>query len=63
MEEVANITKLGNMPAATDGGYMIVNTEWGGFNNTVCPSSSFYGICQHHNLFDTLADRPPLDTI
>ncbi|KAF9224332.1 hexokinase [Gyrodon lividus] len=34
VEDVANITKLGNEPAAAEGGYMIVNTEWGGFNNT-----------------------------
>ncbi|KIJ70418.1 hypothetical protein HYDPIDRAFT_105131 [Hydnomerulius pinastri MD-312] len=34
VEDVANITKLGNGPAAAEGGYMIVNTEWGGFNNT-----------------------------
>ncbi|KAG6375103.1 hexokinase [Boletus reticuloceps] len=34
VEEVANITKLGNVPEAVEGGYMIVNTEWGAFNNT-----------------------------
>jgi len=34
VEDVANITKFGNGPAATEGGQMIVNTEWGGFNNT-----------------------------
>ncbi|KAG8218333.1 hexokinase [Butyriboletus roseoflavus] len=34
VEEMANITKLGNGPAAAEGGYMIVNTEWGGFDNT-----------------------------
>ncbi|KAH7930242.1 hypothetical protein BV22DRAFT_1028461 [Leucogyrophana mollusca] len=34
VEDVANITKLGNDPAAAQGGPMIVNTEWGGFNNT-----------------------------
>ncbi|ESK93616.1 putative glucokinase [Moniliophthora roreri MCA 2997] len=34
MEEVANITKLANTPAASQGGYMIVNTEWGAFNNS-----------------------------
>ncbi|KAF8556239.1 hypothetical protein OG21DRAFT_1506676 [Imleria badia] len=33
VEEVSNITKLGNAPAAAEG-YMIVNTEWGAFNNT-----------------------------
>jgi hexokinase len=36
VEEVAKITKLGNSPAAALGGQMIVNTEWGAFNNTVC---------------------------
>ncbi|KAG9317153.1 hexokinase [Chiua virens] len=34
VEEVANIAKFGNGPAAAEGGYMIVNTEWGGFDNT-----------------------------
>ncbi|KAI9575011.1 hexokinase [Boletus coccyginus] len=34
VEEVSNITKLGNAPTVTEGGYMIVNTEWGAFNNT-----------------------------
>ncbi|KIK99707.1 hypothetical protein PAXRUDRAFT_131530 [Paxillus rubicundulus Ve08.2h10] len=34
VEDVANITKLGNEPTVAEGGYMIVNTEWGGFNNT-----------------------------
>ncbi|KAF5393911.1 hypothetical protein D9757_000352 [Collybiopsis confluens] len=35
VEEVAKIKKLANSPAAAKGGYMIVNTEWGAFNNTV----------------------------
>ncbi|KAH7916718.1 hypothetical protein BJ138DRAFT_1052069 [Hygrophoropsis aurantiaca] len=34
VEDVAKATKLKNDPAAEDGGFMIVNTEWGGFNNT-----------------------------
>ncbi|KAF9268275.1 hexokinase [Marasmius fiardii PR-910] len=35
VEEVANITKLGpNHPAIAKGGKMIVNTEWGAFNNS-----------------------------
>ncbi|KAF5387613.1 hypothetical protein D9615_000084 [Tricholomella constricta] len=34
VEEVAKITKLGNSPAAAQGGYMVVNTEWGAFNNS-----------------------------
>ncbi|CCM04017.1 uncharacterized protein FIBRA_06174 [Fibroporia radiculosa] len=34
VEQVSNITKLGNSPARTKGGVMIVNTEWGAFNNT-----------------------------
>lgn len=63
VEEVANVTKLGNGKAATEGGYMIVNTEWGGFNNTVRPFLPFYGICPHHNLSNTSAVRPPLNTI
>lgn len=44
VEEVANVTKLGNAPAAAEGGYMIVNTEWGAFNNTVRPFPLLYGI-------------------
>ncbi|KAF9036055.1 hypothetical protein BDZ89DRAFT_983133 [Hymenopellis radicata] len=34
VEDVAKITKLGNSPAAAKGGEMVVNTEWGAFNNT-----------------------------
>ncbi|KIK65672.1 hypothetical protein GYMLUDRAFT_39175 [Collybiopsis luxurians FD-317 M1] len=34
LEEVAKIPKLGNSPAAAKGGHMVVNTEWGAFNNT-----------------------------
>ncbi|KAF9246894.1 hexokinase [Melanogaster broomeanus] len=34
VEDVVNITKLRNEPAAAEGGYMIVNTEWGAFNNS-----------------------------
>ncbi|KAG6849636.1 hypothetical protein H0H93_006759 [Arthromyces matolae] len=33
VEEVAKITKLANSPAAAKGGHMVVNTEWGAFNN------------------------------
>ena len=35
VEEVSKLTKLGTSPAAAAGGEMIVNTEWGAFNNTV----------------------------
>ena len=35
LEKVENITKLGDIPARKNGGYMVVNTEWGAFNNTV----------------------------
>lgn len=42
VEEVAKITKLGNSPAAALGGQMIVNTEWGAFNNTVCIFQIFF---------------------
>ncbi|KAF9500147.1 hypothetical protein BDN71DRAFT_1440709 [Pleurotus eryngii] len=34
VEQVANITKLGNSGAAAKGGLMVVNTEWGAFNNS-----------------------------
>ncbi|GBE79133.1 Glucokinase [Sparassis crispa] len=34
VEKVHNITKLGDSPARAKGGDMIVNTEWGAFNNT-----------------------------
>ena len=33
LEQVANIIKLGNNPAAEAGGVMMVNTEWGAFDN------------------------------
>ncbi|KAG1753668.1 uncharacterized protein EDB91DRAFT_1234101 [Suillus paluster] len=34
VEEVSKITKLGDSPAVAAGGEMIVNTEWGAFNNS-----------------------------
>ncbi|KZT12617.1 uncharacterized protein LAESUDRAFT_718896 [Laetiporus sulphureus 93-53] len=34
VENVENITKLGNSPARQKGGLMIINAEWGAFNNT-----------------------------
>ncbi|KAI0959286.1 hypothetical protein AcW1_004152 [Taiwanofungus camphoratus] len=34
VESVERIKKLGDSPARTKGGLMIVNTEWGAFNNT-----------------------------
>ena len=43
LEQVANITKLGNNPAAAAGGVMMVNTEWGAFDNgrAVLPRTPF----------------------
>lgn len=43
LEEVANITKLRNDPAAAVGGMMMVNTEWGAFDNAreVLPTTPF----------------------
>ncbi|OCH95887.1 hexokinase [Obba rivulosa] len=43
LERVENIKKLGDSPARQKGGFMVVNTEWGGFNNsrTVLPTTSF----------------------
>ena len=38
VEKVKNITKLGDHPARQNGGYMVINTEWGGFNNAVSAS-------------------------
>jgi hexokinase len=35
VEQVVNITKLGNSPAASHGGQMVVNAEWGAFNSSV----------------------------
>jgi hexokinase len=39
VEQVSNITKLGNSPAASKGGVMVVNMEWGAFNNSVGPTA------------------------
>lgn len=43
VEDIARIPKLANHPAAAKGGQMIVNCEWGAFNNTrsVLPSTPF----------------------
>lgn len=34
VEDISKIKKLEDTPAASKGGYMIVNTEWGAFNNS-----------------------------
>ncbi|KII95964.1 hypothetical protein PLICRDRAFT_34922 [Plicaturopsis crispa FD-325 SS-3] len=43
LEDVKNITKLGNSPAAAAGGKMVVNTEWGAFDSKrlYLPSTTF----------------------
>jgi len=43
LEQVSNITKLGNNPAAAAGGVMMINTEWGAFDNAreVLPRTPF----------------------
>ncbi|EMD40975.1 hypothetical protein CERSUDRAFT_80619 [Gelatoporia subvermispora B] len=43
LERVENIKKLGDNPARQKGGFMVVNTEWGAFNNTrtVLPTTQF----------------------
>ena len=40
VEKVENVIKLGDNSARKDGGLMIMNTEWGAFNNTVSPIST-----------------------
>ena len=40
LEKVDNITKLGDSPARQQGGHMVVNCEWGAFNNTVRRSAA-----------------------
>lgn len=68
VEDVSKITKLGNTPASALGGEMIVNTEWGAFDNRVCvlsfkSSQSRLTICpfQRRHLptspFDNKLDR------
>ncbi|KAG5644937.1 hypothetical protein DXG03_007402 [Asterophora parasitica] len=54
VEEVAKITKLGNYPAAAKGGHMIVNTEWGAFNN----SRSHLPFTPFDNSLDRLSINP-----
>ncbi|RPD62046.1 hypothetical protein L226DRAFT_77182 [Lentinus tigrinus ALCF2SS1-7] len=43
VERVENIKKLGDSPARQRGGHMIVNAEWGAFNNTrtVLPTTPY----------------------
>ncbi|KAI1793011.1 hypothetical protein LXA43DRAFT_1004244 [Ganoderma leucocontextum] len=43
VERVENIKKLGDSEARKKGGYMVVNTEWGAFNNTrtVLPTTPY----------------------
>ncbi|KAI0092534.1 hexokinase [Irpex rosettiformis] len=43
VEKVENIAKLGDAPVRKSGGEMVINAEWGAFNNTrsVLPSTPF----------------------
>ncbi|KAF7354987.1 Phosphotransferase [Mycena sanguinolenta] len=54
VEDLSNIRKLANDPAGTRGGIMVVNTEWGAFNNTRShlPSTPF------DNALDRLSINP-----
>ncbi|TDL29783.1 hypothetical protein BD410DRAFT_780272 [Rickenella mellea] len=54
VEDVKNITKLGNSAAAAKGGKMIVNTEWGAFNNT----RSILPTTPHDNKLDRESINP-----
>lgn len=54
VEDVAKILKLGNSPAAAKGGKMVVNTEWGGFNNT----RSHLPSTPYDNALDRLSINP-----
>jgi len=38
LEDLSKMTKLKDEALKSKGGKMIVNTEWGAFNNSVCPS-------------------------
>ncbi|KAJ6516349.1 hypothetical protein C8R45DRAFT_1059158 [Mycena sanguinolenta] len=54
VEDLSNIRKLANHPAGNRGGIMVVNTEWGAFNNTRShlPSTPF------DNALDQLSINP-----
>ncbi|KAJ6516263.1 hypothetical protein C8R45DRAFT_811924 [Mycena sanguinolenta] len=54
VEDLSTIRKLANDPAGTRGGIMVVNTEWGAFNNTRShlPSTPF------DNALDRLSINP-----
>ncbi|KIK08425.1 hypothetical protein K443DRAFT_672443 [Laccaria amethystina LaAM-08-1] len=54
IEEVAKIRKLANTPVAAQGGYMVVNTEWGAFNN----SRSHLPFTSFDNAVDRLSINP-----
>lgn len=41
VEDIAKITKLQNSTSAAPSGKMVINTEWGAFNNTVGSRESF----------------------
>ncbi|KAI0685988.1 hexokinase [Cytidiella melzeri] len=43
VEKVQNISKLGDAPVRQNGGDMVINAEWGAFNNTrsVLPTTAF----------------------
>ncbi|KAF9008852.1 hypothetical protein BDQ17DRAFT_1388567 [Cyathus striatus] len=54
IEEVAKIKKMAGSPAAARGGFMVVNTEWGAFNN----SRSHLPLTPFDNAVDRLSINP-----
>ncbi|KAJ3568406.1 hypothetical protein NP233_g5735 [Leucocoprinus birnbaumii] len=54
VEDIAKIKKLQGTPVASKGGYMVVNTEWGAFNN----SRSHLPSTPSDNALDRLSINP-----
>ncbi|KAJ6538972.1 hypothetical protein B0H19DRAFT_960128 [Mycena capillaripes] len=62
VEDLANIRKLANDPAASRGGLMVVNTEWGAFNNSATRHS--WAMQRSHlpvTPFDNTLDRTSIN--
>lgn len=50
IEKVENIVKLGDSPVRKNGGDMVINTEWGAFDNSVSIPATWLPMPDYYSL-------------
>lgn len=55
IEKVENIVKLGDSPVRKNGGDMVINTEWGAFDNSVSIPATWLPMLNYRSLIFGLA--------